>query len=269
MTLIQYDICRLVKPLHETDDVATIICDDVHNLVHHCLQHRRHGGHGGAPRNRTEQPVTPSRGVRVAPARRPTLRVVPKSEASRVLGAFSDPHPSQHERASRGVLSMEFTAHDAFLHAALRTCSMVCSAFVGNLPPSMTEGELQALFCRYGAVLGVRIPLGKRFGFVDAADQNALMNMIHALNGLEVHGHALRVDPAAAKQGDGGGGGGGGGAGRRPRKPSGGVTDFFTLEANADPRGETSMRSPKTAKPHLAAALFANQVPACASCVQR
>ena len=131
---------------------------------------------------------------------------------------------------------------------------MAHAAFVGNLPPTMTEGELAALFGMHGAVAAVRLPRDregriKAFGFVDLADSDSLTNVIRNLNGMEVHGRALRVDAAGSRPG--GAGAGGGGAPRDPRlgrfvgaggaaAPRGGAQSdpmsLLALGANANPQ---------------------------------
>ena len=126
------------------------------------------------------------------------------------------------------------------------------SLFVGNLPPRITEGELMAFFSRYGHVLAVRLPMGKPYGFVDVADGRTSAAMIGGLNGVDLRGHALKVQAAGARGGGGGGGGGygGGGGGGGGGGYSGGGNahassrskNLFALAADTDPRGESTPR---------------------------
>ena len=90
--------------------------------------------------------------------------------------------------------------------------------YVGNLPFSATEDEVRELFGQHGNVHSVALindretgrPRG--FGFVEI-DDDALQNMIQALDGYEMDGRALRVNEAQDRPRGGGGGGGRGGYG--------------------------------------------------------
>ena len=91
---------------------------------------------------------------------------------------------------------------------------MAQKLYVGNLPFSATEDQIRDLFSEHGDVQSVSLisdretgrPRG--FGFVemDGADQ-----AIEALNGRDLDGRALTVNPAKERSSGGGGGGGGGG----------------------------------------------------------
>jgi hypothetical protein len=90
--------------------------------------------------------------------------------------------------------------------------------YVGNLPFSMDEAAVRALFEKHGAVQSVALindrdtgrPRG--FGFVEMASADAARAM-QALNGHDVEGRALKVNEAQERTGGGGGGGGGGSRG--------------------------------------------------------
>ena len=94
--------------------------------------------------------------------------------------------------------------------------------YVGNLPFSMDESAVRALFEKHGAVQSVALindrdtgrPRG--FGFVEMASADAARAM-QALNGHDVDGRALKVNEAQERTGGGGGGGGGGGS-RGPKR---------------------------------------------------
>lgn len=112
--------------------------------------------------------------------------------------------------------------------------------FVGNLPFSVTEGDLRTLFEPFGEVQSAQImtdrdtgkPRG--FGFVEMLSEQA-EPAIAALNGKEFQGRSISVNEARPKMERGGGGGGfrpGGGGGfgekrggkgrgsaRQPREP--------------------------------------------------
>lgn len=94
--------------------------------------------------------------------------------------------------------------------------------YVGNLPFSATEAEINALFSKHGTVHSVALitdrdtgrPRG--FGFVEM-DDGAAQAAIQALNGYELDGRDLKVNEAQdrPKRGGGGFGRGGGGGDRR------------------------------------------------------
>ncbi len=90
--------------------------------------------------------------------------------------------------------------------------------YVGNLPFSATETEINELFSKHGTVHSVALindretgrPRG--FGFVEMDDEAATA-AISALNGQEMGGRDLKVNEAQDKPRRSGGGGGGGGGG--------------------------------------------------------
>jgi hypothetical protein len=85
--------------------------------------------------------------------------------------------------------------------------------YVGNLPFSMDEAAVRALFEKHGPVQSVALindretgrPRG--FGFVEMASADAARAM-EALNGHDVQGRVLKVNEAQERTGGGGGGGG-------------------------------------------------------------
>ena len=102
--------------------------------------------------------------------------------------------------------------------------------YVGNLPFSVTEQDLEQLFSQSGQVDSANVVTdrdtgrSRGFGFVEMESQEAANAAIDALNGYELSGRALTVNEARPKEsrpsrgGFGGGGGrggfGGGGGGR-------------------------------------------------------
>ena len=90
---------------------------------------------------------------------------------------------------------------------------IVKKLYVGNLPFSATESEVQSLFGQHGTVNSVALindrdtgrPRG--FGFVEMEDEGAT-KAISSLNGHEMDGRALRVNEAEDRRNSGGGGGG-------------------------------------------------------------
>ena len=73
--------------------------------------------------------------------------------------------------------------------------------YVGNLPWSTTDNELQALFADVGQVLSARVITDREtgrsrgFGFVEMDDAGA-SRAIAELNGKEMGGRPLRVNEA-------------------------------------------------------------------------
>lgn len=92
--------------------------------------------------------------------------------------------------------------------------------YVGNLPYSTTDEQLQELFAAYGTVASATVlrdrysGLSRGFGFVEMPNDAEAEAAIQALNGSMLEGRPLKVDKARPRR-DRGGGGGGGGYGRR------------------------------------------------------
>lgn len=86
--------------------------------------------------------------------------------------------------------------------------------YVGNLPWSTTDSELEAMFSAIGPVDSARVITDREtgrsrgFGFVEMKDGQRAMA---ELNGKDVGGRPLRVNEANEQGRRGGGGGGGGG----------------------------------------------------------
>lgn len=95
--------------------------------------------------------------------------------------------------------------------------------YVGNLPFSATQEEIQDLFAQHGQVNNVTLindretgrPRG--FGFVEMGDSESGNKAIDALNGQDFGGRRLNINEAKPREprsgGFGGGGGGRGGYG--------------------------------------------------------
>jgi len=107
---------------------------------------------------------------------------------------------------------------------------MTNNIYVGGLPYSTTEGQLQEIFAEYGSVESARVITDKftgrsrGFGFVEMSSGGEAQKAIEALNGTEIEGRTLTVNearPQEKRSGSGDdrrrGGGGGGGGGRRNR----------------------------------------------------
>ncbi len=91
--------------------------------------------------------------------------------------------------------------------------------YVGNLPYSVGDAELEQLFGAHGSVQSVQVIMdrdtgrSKGFGFVEMGTDQEAQAAIAALNGKEVDGRTLTVNEARPKEDRGGGGGGRGGRG--------------------------------------------------------
>ena len=88
--------------------------------------------------------------------------------------------------------------------------------YVGNLPYSVTDSELQQMFATHGTVTSAQVIMdrdtgrSKGFGFVEMANDAEAQAAIDVLNGQQMGGRPLTVNEARPKEGGGGGGGGGG-----------------------------------------------------------
>jgi RNA recognition motif-containing protein len=77
--------------------------------------------------------------------------------------------------------------------------------YVGNLPWSATDAELQALFAGVGQVLSARVITDREtgrsrgFGFVEMDDAGANRAM-EELNGKDMGGRPLRINEANEKK---------------------------------------------------------------------
>ena len=85
--------------------------------------------------------------------------------------------------------------------------------YVGNLPWSTGEAELEEMFAAIGAVTSANVITdrdtgrSRGFGFVEMSDDDA-KRAIEELNGNEVDGRAIKVNEAEEKRRDSRGGGG-------------------------------------------------------------
>src|SRR5205085_8965658 len=95
--------------------------------------------------------------------------------------------------------------------------------YVGGLPYSATEEELESLFAAHGAVKDATVITdrytgqAKGFGFVEMDDDAEAEKAISALHGSQLGGRTLTVNEAKPREErprTGGGGGYGGGGGR-------------------------------------------------------
>ena len=94
--------------------------------------------------------------------------------------------------------------------------------YVGNLPYSFRDEDLQQHFGEHGTVTSAKVMMdrdtgrSKGFGFVEMGDDAQAQTAINAMNGQQFDGRALTVNeakPMEARPPRSGGGGYGGGAG--------------------------------------------------------
>ena len=91
--------------------------------------------------------------------------------------------------------------------------------YVGGLPYSVTETQLQELFSQHGEVRSAKVITDKftgrsrGFGFVELGSDEEGQKAMEALNGTQLEGRTLVVNEAK-EQGDRRGPGGGGGRNR-------------------------------------------------------
>ena len=89
--------------------------------------------------------------------------------------------------------------------------------YVGGLPYSATDGELENLFASYGTVTSASVVTdrytgqAKGFGFVEMSTDSEADAAINGLNGTLMGGRNLTVNEARPREERSGGGGRGGG----------------------------------------------------------
>jgi hypothetical protein len=96
--------------------------------------------------------------------------------------------------------------------------------YVGNLPYSFRDDDLQQAFSQHGTVTSAKVMMerdtgrSKGFGFVEMGDDAQAQTAINAMNGQQIGGRGLVVNEARPMEaraprtgGFGGGGAGGGG----------------------------------------------------------
>ncbi len=95
--------------------------------------------------------------------------------------------------------------------------------YVGNLPYTTADGELEQIFSAHGQVDRAQVVMDREtgrsrgFGFVEMSNATEAQAAIAALNGFDFKGRKLKVNeaqPREQRSGGGGGFGGGGGGGR-------------------------------------------------------
>ena len=78
--------------------------------------------------------------------------------------------------------------------------------YVGGLPYSVTEAQLEEIFSKHGSVLSARVISDKfsgksrGFGFVEMASSEEAKRAIEALNGTDLEGRTLIVNEARPQE---------------------------------------------------------------------
>jgi RNA recognition motif-containing protein len=91
--------------------------------------------------------------------------------------------------------------------------------YVGNLPFTSTQADLEDLFGSHGTVASVNVITDREtgrprgFAFVEMENASDADDAIRALDGSNLGGRDIRVNEAEDRRGGGGGGGGGRGGG--------------------------------------------------------
>ena len=91
--------------------------------------------------------------------------------------------------------------------------------YVGNLPYSVSDSDLQQMFEAHGTVTSAQVIMdrdtgrSKGFGFVEMSSDAEAQAAVDAMNGKDINGRPLTVNEARPKPEGGGGRGGRGGYG--------------------------------------------------------
>ncbi len=132
--------------------------------------------------------------------------------------------------------------------------------YVGNLPYSVRDSDLEQAFGEFGAVTSAKVMMerdtgrSKGFGFVEMASDAEAQSAINGMNGQSLGGRSVVVNEARPMEarpprsgGFGGGGGGGGGGGYGGGRSGGG--GFGGGRSGGGGGGEGGFRSPYGAGP--------------------
>ncbi len=90
---------------------------------------------------------------------------------------------------------------------------MSVKIYVGNLPYSVTNSNLESNFAEFGSVASAKVMTdretgrSKGFGFVEMASPETAQAAIDGLNGMSVDGRSIVVNLARPRQEGGGSGG--------------------------------------------------------------
>jgi cold-inducible RNA-binding protein len=111
-------------------------------------------------------------------------------------------------------------------HTQEKSIAMEAKLYVGNLPYTTVDADLQTLFSQAGTVKSAQVirdrasGRSKGFGFVEMSSTDEAQSAITMFHGKDFSGRPLTVNLARPREDRPGGGGGGGfrnsGGGRRP-----------------------------------------------------
>ena len=133
--------------------------------------------------------------------------------------------------------------------------------YVGNLPYSVRDNDLEQAFGQFGAVTSAKVMMerdtgrSKGFGFVEMASDAEAQSAINGMNGQSLGGRSVVVnearpmEPRPPRSGGGFGGGGGGGGGYGGGGRSGGGGGGFGGGRSGGGGCEGGFRSPYGAGP--------------------
>ena len=85
--------------------------------------------------------------------------------------------------------------------------------YVGNLPYSVSDSDLQQMFEAHGTVVSAQVIMdrdtgrSKGFGFVEMSSDQEAQAAVEAMNGKDINGRPLTVNEARPKPEGGGRGG--------------------------------------------------------------
>ena len=129
--------------------------------------------------------------------------------------------------------------------------------YVGNLPYTVRDEDLQQAFSQFGAVSSAKVMMerdtgrSKGFGFVEMGSDAEAQAAINGMNGQPLNGRSLVVNEARPMEprpprsgGYGGGGGGYGGGGRREGGGGGGYGGGGGGYGGGNEGGDGGFRSP-------------------------
>jgi RNA recognition motif-containing protein len=139
--------------------------------------------------------------------------------------------------------------------------SMGKKLYVGNLPYSVRDGDLEQAFGQFGSVTSAKVMMerdtgrSKGFGFVEMGTDEEAQSAINGMNGQPLGGRSVVVNEArpmeerpprsggggfgggGRREGGGGGGGGGGYGGGGGGRREGGGESGFRSPYGSGPRG--------------------------------
>jgi len=133
--------------------------------------------------------------------------------------------------------------------------------YVGNLPYSVRDGDLEQAFGQFGAVTSAKVMMerdtgrSKGFGFVEMGSDAEAQAAINGMNGQPLGGRSVVVNEARPmearppRSGGGGYGGGGGGYGGGGGGRSGGGGGYGGGGRSGGGGGDGGFRSPYGAGP--------------------